>query len=467
MKSENGYDCAGALEQARKATEEGRLADAVAVCNEVLKVSPDNAAAYYIAGRAYMFMENWEEASALLEKSISLDSSNATAYYELGNIAAIAGDLSKASNYYRESIDLNASNFDTWFNLGLIQKDAEDLEGALAAFRKSLELQNSAEAHFYVGNILCRQEKFKEALAEYRASVILNPSFARAFFNLGNTCNILGLYQETLDAYKAAINVKNDYVDAYSNLANLYYNNCKYNEALEVFRKVIEFKPDDEAVQHMIASLEGRTTPTAPRQYLMNTFNYYSKDFDKHLVEKLDYKVPEKLRAAFDTARNARTFSNVIDLGCGTGLSGAAFADISSKITGIDIAARMLSIAEEKKIYHNLINAEIVEALDALDEKFDLFIATDVFIYVGSLEKLFDAVRRKAEPGAYFVFSTEFSEKEDFVLRKTGRYAQSYSYIKRLADKNNFSIELRNATDIRRSADGRIPGDLYVLKVQA
>lgn len=464
MRSGSGADCSHALEQANTAMDEGRYADAVSVCGEILKNASDNAAAYHIAGRACMFMEKWDKSLAYFEKAVALDSTDAKAYYELGNVSAITNNLAKASIYYRESINIDPSSFDSWFNLGLVQKDSNDPDGAIAAFRKCIAIRDSAEPHFYIGNILCNQKKPKDAVNEYKAAIALNPSFERAFFNLANTYNVLGKYQDAVESYKAAISVKNDYTAAYSNLANLYYNNGKYDEALEMFRKVIALKPEDEAVQHLIDSIEGRTTQTAPRQYVMNVFNYYSKDFDAHLVEKLDYKVPEKLRVVLDKVRADKKFSSAVDLGCGTGLSGAAFADIAEKITGIDIATRMLSIAEEKKIYQNLIEGEIVEVLDSLNEKFDLFIATDVFIYVGALEKLFEAVKKKTGKGAYFVFSTELSEKEDYVLRKTGRYAQSYNYIKKLADANGFKIKVCEATGIRQSAEGKIPGDLYVLK---
>jgi predicted TPR repeat methyltransferase len=94
-----------------------------------------------------------------------------------------------------------------------------------------------------------------------------------------------------------------------------------------------------------------------------------------------------------------------------------------------------------------------------------LFIATDVFIYVGELSDVFSKVRAHAKPGACFVFSTEMELEQDYILRPSGRYAHSRNYIEALADKHGFALAASQTTDLRKEAQQQIIGELYVLKL--
>ena len=82
-------------------------------------------------------------------------------------------------------------------------------------------------------------------------------------------------------------------------------------------------------------------------------------------------------------------------MGCGTGLCGEFLKDVSKKITGIDISSKMLNQAEQKNIYNALIKSDFINFLDETNNKYDLFIASDVFIYTGNIDETFRLVKRK------------------------------------------------------------------------
>ena len=62
---------------------------------------------------------------------------------------------------------------------------------------------------------------------------------------------------------------------------------------------------------------------------------------DRHLTETLGYQTPTHLRALYGD----QPIQRMLDLGCGTGLSGQAFADIATHITGVDLSPNMLARA--------------------------------------------------------------------------------------------------------------------------
>ena len=120
--------------------------------------------------------------------------------------------------------------------------------------------------------------------------------------------------------------------------------------------------------------------------------------------------------------------------------------------------------AEERGIYDLLITGDYVHYLQETDARYDLFTATDVFIYAGNLSPVFAAVRRAALPGAWVAFSTERCEGEGFTLRRTGRYAHASRYIRSLAGEYGFSMVGWRDEVIRREDETAIEGDVVILR---
>ena len=183
------------------------------------------------------------------------------------------------------------------------------------------------------------------------------------------------------------------------------------------------------------------------------------------MVQNLQYTVPAKLKDAVEKHFNGLAqFDNVLDLGCGTGMCGQEFWPLSAKITGVDLSEKMLAMASKKNVYSSLQKQEIVSYLNNSSEFFDLFIAADVFIYVGALDEVFKAVQKSALPQGYLTFSVERCSGNSYWLSPSGRYMHSRDYIQSLADKYFFEVEQCTPTGIRLENKTWITGDLYILK---
>jgi len=212
-----------------------------------------------------------------------------------------------------------------------------------------------------------------------------------------------------------------------------------------------------------LAALTGQLTKAAPRRYVVELFDHYAQKYDNHLVEKLEFKVPMLLLESLTgIAGKDAMFEQSLDLGCGTGLSGVTFRKNCRNLDGIDLSSKMLAKAREKRIYDDLQTGDIVELLNKSGKKYDLFIASDVLIYIGDLNPVFEAIRDNAKEGAYFVFSTESAQESDYVLRPTGRYAHSYAYIQNIAQRHNFLMQAFQSTGIRKEKQQWIEGNLFV-----
>ena len=98
-----------------------------------------------------------------------------------------------------------------------------------------------------------------------------------------------------------------------------------------------------------------------------------------------------------------------------------------------------------------------------MTRRFDLFVATDMVVYVGDLTALFQAVIGHANRDFRFGFSTESHDGEGYVLRGSGRYAHARGYIEELAARFGLFVRHCEAAGIRKEENAWIMGDVFVL----
>ena len=107
---------------------------------------------------------------------------------------------------------------------------------------------------------------------------------------------------------------------------------------------------------------------------------------------------------------------------------------------------------------------DIVDILRTSKEKYDLFISLDVFIYLGELSIIFNAVRNCSYNDAIFIFSIELQEDKEYSLLKSGRYSHSEEYILKTAS-NGFKLIEHYDIRLRKEKKGWINGKIFVLQV--
>nr|MDJ0624619.1 methyltransferase domain-containing protein [Desulfocapsaceae bacterium] len=248
------------------------------------------------------------------------------------------------------------------------------------------------------------------------------------------------------------------------NLAGLY--NCidEPAEAQKMLESLLELEPGHASAQHMLAAVSGKTTDTAPSAYIEETFDRYANRFDIHLQKSLCYDTPSTLAAMLVELEPDRRFQSCRDLGCGTGLSGEAFKDCTESLIGVDLSSRMLAKAGEKGIYTKLHCNEVYTFLKDNDDKYDLVLVADVFIYLGRLDVFFRDMTQCTKKDAIIACSIERHDgSEDFILRSSGRYAHKPAYLKTMAENYGFSIIRHKDHGIRKENDKWIRGDLYII----
>jgi predicted TPR repeat methyltransferase len=198
-------------------------------------------------------------------------------------------------------------------------------------------------------------------------------------------------------------------------------------------------------------------------------FDSCSDEFDSRLVDTLKYQVPQLLYDAVCKYSDSCTRKlDILDMGCGTGLCGVAFSEVINSMVGVDLAPRMLEKAGERGVYTELIRADVCQALEQCTQSFDLVLSADVFVYIGDLKKVFDLTARRLIPGGLFAFTIEVDNRiQDFELRSTGRYVQSFDYIHRLAEVCGFEEICCLPISGRNERGKPVSGGLVILRLTA
>tara|TARA_R110002020_G_scaffold2200_16_gene10234 strand:- start:180 stop:1067 length:888 start_codon:yes stop_codon:yes gene_type:complete len=271
-----------------------------------------------------------------------------------------------------------------------------------------------------------------------------------------------GQPDEALAAFTAALALRPRDSAAWRGLAKAQLNLGDKAAARFSFAQALAIVPYDLYSAHMLAALSGEASQRAAR-YVPDLFDTYADGFDAHLTGPLNYRIPEAIRSLL--AERA-PFDTLLDLGCGTGLVGAALADMVAAMDGIDIAPRMVRKAHERGIYRHLRTGDALTVLAQdhdLAGPYDLVVAADVFVYIGPLAAMFAALADKLVSGGLLVFSVETASGDDPILRASGRFAHPPAYIARLARQHGLALMLEQHHPIRQEREQPIPGLLYLL----
>ena len=97
----------------------------------------------------------------------------------------------------------------------------------------------------------------------------------------------------------------------------------------------------------------------------------------------------------------------VLDLGCGTGLAGAAFRSRAAYLSGVDLSPAMIEKARARDIYDALAVGDLETALAQEGPAFDLILAADTLVYLGDLAPVFGVIATHLSPDGYFLFTAE------------------------------------------------------------
>ncbi|NLX19223.1 MAG: tetratricopeptide repeat protein [Desulfobulbus sp.] len=377
------------------------------------------------------------------------------------------GHLAEARQHYQFLLKHAPASALVHYNIGLVYYDEANYEQALAEFSLADTLAPpDADTLFNLAVCYKKVGDHQAAIATYQRLLLLQPDDTDGHYNLGCCFRDVNDDDRAITCYRHTLTLCPTHLPAARNLAYLYHRSEQIGLAIEYYSRVLDQQPEDKAIAYLLAALQGITPESAPDEYVRDFFDAYAQDFEHNLVDDLGYDNPRQLYDCLDrsSARRDR-FDHGLDLGCGTGLGGLVFQTLTATLDGVDLSARMLDQAAAKGCYSRLHLDSILHHLRSTSETYDLFLATDVFIYVGDLLPVLTAARSISRPAALFCFTTEHLENGTYRLLSTGRFAYSRSYIQDVARQTGWQVLAQESARLRRERDTWLLGDLWILRL--
>ena len=238
--------------------------------------------------------------------------------------------------------------------------------------------------------------------------------------------------------------------------------------AIEAYGQALAADDQDRQGAAVRLARLGALPPVAmPTAYIRSLFDGYAPGFEESLVGRLGYRGPELLLDALARADALTMSASVLDLGCGTGLVGAAIKPHARRLTGVDLSPRMLETARAKGIYDRLAEDECMTFLReeaVAGARHDLILAADVFIYFHELLQVPRFALPVMAPGALIAFSVETHGGDGVILRDTLRYAHGETHVRHALAQGGMDLVLLESAPARNEKGEPVPGLVVVAR---
>lgn len=479
--------------------EEGDLEKAQRCIQQAIALKPNDPTLILHLANLYKAQGLYQNAQQLLQELVRNHPEFAAGFNNLGTVYYGQEQWQDAVNAYQAAIDIQPNYIDAYYNLGLTWNKLHRFDAALQAFAALLELapehpgaqfqqailfmregklpaardrlETLAKAYPYhvetQSNLaLCylRSGNLDRAAQHYLNVLDITPQDVQALFNLGVINMQLGHIDEAVKYYSNAVKQDNDLYEAHNNLGFIFLIRQDKQAALTHFREALRLRPDNEALQHTINIItQDKKVSTSPPAYIESLFDSYADHFDTHLKKSLHYQVPQLIYQAVKAHASLNDLV-ILDLGCGTGLTGELFKKEARALIGVDLSGKMLEVAAQKNIYAELVQAEVGTFLADKHDQYDVVLAGDVLVYTGDLVPVFAGVQQALKPGGLFVFNVEKGETEDYSMTASGRFTHKRDYVDKAAGAQGLQVVAVNAVSLRTQAETSVQGYVYVLR---
>ncbi|MEG4171465.1 MULTISPECIES: class I SAM-dependent methyltransferase [unclassified Microcoleus] len=102
----------------------------------------------------------------------------------------------------------------------------------------------------------------------------------------------------------------------------------------------------------------------------------------------------------------------VLDIGCGSGILAFELAQYYDNVVAVDLSAKMLDIARQKRSAPNIEYIQMDASQLAIDRQFDLIVSSATFHHLPNLPAALHAIKKLLNPHGKIVFLDNISEVE-------------------------------------------------------
>ncbi|MGA9087799.1 MAG: tetratricopeptide repeat protein [Bradyrhizobium sp.] len=406
-------------------------------CRQVLAIDPKQANSLHLLGLIHGQTNRLDSAVDLIAAAIRCNPNNHEYFLNFGDLLQHQNKLDEARKSFDIAIKLAPNLAQGWIKLGNLLRIQRRYDEVLLTYEHAFTLEpGNADAPALSAGVLLELARYEEGLTKCDLSLAISPDQAEVLCVKGDCLRNLGRAAEAAAVYRRASELEPDRVPVWRMLGKLHEQLGDRDGAIKALRRAREIDPSDPfGASVELMRLGADELSEMPPAYVRLLFDQYAATFDTALVERLGYRGPSVLLEAVQSACRAHqkpaNFKHAIDLGCGTGLAAAAFADMVDQFIGIDLSPGMIEKARATGLYDQLKVTDMLEGLRTTpDSGVDLVLSADAMIYVADLVPVLKEASRVLASGGLLAFTLERHDGEGLIMGEGRRYAHSASYVR-------------------------------------
>lgn len=289
-------------------------------------------------------------------------------------------------------------------------------------------------------------------------------------FEWARDCGSKGDLTGAIDLLEQTLEIVPGYASAWFLLGGLREKLDDRSGAIDAYRLAYESDPQDRhGAALMLMRLGAVPTSAMSQAYIRELFDQYAPAFERGLQNNLGYRAPAVLHEAVVSVcvRTGRSmhFGSILDLGCGTGLAGAAFRSCTAWLVGVDLSVGMLAEARRKNLYDRLAADDMTRFLAGEAEvaaQYHLVVAADVFVYAADLAPVVVAAERILAPDGLLAFTVETHDGKDAILGGKLRYAHDEGHVRMALASGKLDLLDLTRVSIRNESGVPVPGLMVI-----
>ena len=267
---------------AYKLHKDNKIEDAIFAYSAVIKSNPANVDAYVNLAICYASQNDYKNAQSVLSNAKSKFPANNLVLKTLQDVQkdSISTVLAEASKSYenkdyktaiQQYLAINPATEDSLLGIAASYQSLEDFDKAINYYKKAMEISpKNGEIPYYIGYLLSEQQKWSEAEAYLKKSIVLNPeseaknllSYVMQNLTLADYNDAVNLFEK--NEFESALVKLNKVLKAEANNAFAYYyrglifdEQKKYKSALDDYKKFMSiYTTDDEYLKYIKSRVE-------------------------------------------------------------------------------------------------------------------------------------------------------------------------------------------------------------------
>jgi predicted TPR repeat methyltransferase len=313
-----------------------------------------------------------------------------------------------------------------------------------------------------VENLVPEMPDARGEIERLRERLLLDPRDTGTMTALAGLLEAADDLPGAIDLYQRALRVDPYQLDVLVNLGRLWSILGDTVRARSWFDRALNVDPDCAEAETGLVALDNPDTLSPA--YVRTLFDQYADRFDADLTGTLKYRAPDHVAELLARCGVGTASADLLDLGCGTGLSGLALRPFARAMEGVDLSPGMVAKARARNIYDDLAVDEAEAFLSRSGKSWDVIAAVDMLNYIGDLTPIFRAVAARLRPDGLLAGTVEKRAEGGQALTEKRRYRHGADRLTAAIAAAGLSLIELSEVDLRQESGAPVVGLIFAAR---